>query len=186
MSKKISFIIPSLGRDTLSRSIDSLLKQKNPNWECIIIFDGVDPINFDDERIKTIKTEKIGGFTKNHGTSGLVRNFGLRICNTEWIGFLDDDDTIHENYVETLFEKYNDYDFIIWRMKYLDGRILPPTENNHLSYGNFGISFCYKNKFNDLFFDSNREGEDFDFVHKLKGITTNFIVAPEIFYNVRH
>ena len=42
------------------------------------------------------------------------------------------------------------------------------------------------NKFNDLFFDVNRDGEDFDFLMKLKNLTNNWVVAPEIYYNVRH
>jgi hypothetical protein len=57
---------------------------------------------------------------------------------------------------------------------------------NELVFSNVGISFCYKNKFENLFFDNNRDGEDFDFLMKLQSLTTNFIITPEIFYNVRH
>ena len=60
MSKnKITFIIPSLNRSSLRKSIQSLIDQTNPNWECIIIYDGIDGITFDDDRIKTIKIKKI-------------------------------------------------------------------------------------------------------------------------------
>ena len=52
---KITFIIPSVNRDTLTNSINSLLNQTNKNWKCIIIYDGVDGIKFKDKRIKTIK-----------------------------------------------------------------------------------------------------------------------------------
>ena len=55
MEEKITFIIPSLNRPTLGKTIDSLLNQTNPNWKCIIIYDGVDGEKFDDERITTIK-----------------------------------------------------------------------------------------------------------------------------------
>lgn len=41
METRITFIIPSINRETLSRTIDSLFKQSNPNWKAIIIFDGV-------------------------------------------------------------------------------------------------------------------------------------------------
>ena len=186
MENKITFIIPSLNRPTISRSVESLLNQTNPNWLCIIIYDGVDGIEFNDERIKCFKIEKTGRVSSfGGGESGLVRNFGIKESKTEWIGFLDDDDTLHQDYVKDLFEKYSEYDFVVWRMVYTDGKILPPP-NNDLSFGSVGISFCFKNKFENLLFDSNRNGEDYDMVTKLKSLTSNFIVTPEVYYNIRH
>jgi glycosyltransferase involved in cell wall biosynthesis len=38
----ITFVIPSINRETLKRSIDSLMKQSSHNWRAIIIYDGVD------------------------------------------------------------------------------------------------------------------------------------------------
>jgi glycosyltransferase involved in cell wall biosynthesis len=184
MEKKITFIIPSINRPSIINAVNSLLNQTNPNWECIIIYDGVDGFKFDDVRIKTVITEKIGGSSSFHGISGLVRNVGLNMVNTDWIGFLDDDDTLDSNYVHTLFTKYNDYDFIIWKMKYTNGLILP--RGNSIEFGDVGISYCYKNKFENLRFDKNRDGEDFDFLIKLKSLTNNFIIAPEVYYNIRH
>jgi len=185
-SNKITFIIPSLNRPTLERSINSLLNQTNPNWECIIIYDGVDGKLFEDDRIKIIKTNKTGMFGNFHGQSGLVRNHGLNECTTEWIGFLDDDDTIHENYVDTLFKKYSNYDFVIWRMVDLSGRIIPSIWNNNISFGEVGISFCYKNKFDNLLFDNNRDGEDYDMILKLKSMSDNYIITPEVYYKINH
>lgn len=182
----ITFIIPSLNRTTLSRTIDSLLKQTNPNWNAIVVFDGVDGVEFNDKRIKTYKIEKLGGFSPHHGMAGLVRNYGIIKCDTEWIGFLDDDDTIHSDYVKILFEKYSTYDFVVWRMKSQNGLIIPRLTNNNLIFGNVGISFCFKNKFKNLLFDNNRDGEDFDFIIKLKSLTNNWVVTPEIYYNINH
>ena len=181
---KITFIIPSINRDTLGRSIDSLIRQTNPNWECIIIFDGVDGIEFDDERIKIIRSEKLGGNSPYHGISGLVRNVGLDLVDTGWIGFLDDDDSLEPEYVETLFSKYTDYDFVIFRMIWENGRVFPSGES--LFFGNVGISFCYKNKFEGLRFGINDDGEDFKFVEKLTNLSKNYIITPEILYRVNH
>jgi glycosyltransferase involved in cell wall biosynthesis len=181
---KITFIIPSINRGTLMRSVDSLINQTNPNWECIIIYDGVDGIEFEDERIKIIRSNKLGGSSPYHGISGLVRNVGLEIADTEWIGFLDDDDTLELTYVDTLFEKYKDYDFVIWRMIYPNGNILPKT--NSIVFGNVGISYCYKNIFNNLRFDSNRDGEDFDFLLKLQSLTKNYAFSSEVLYKINH
>ena len=182
----ITFVIPSLSRPTLQRTVDSLLKQTNPNWECIIIYDGVDGPNFDDVRISTHRISKTGNNTKPMGESGLVRNFGIEKCDTEWIGFLDDDDTIHPEYVKTLFEKYLDYDLVVWRMKNPYGLVIPRWERNELVINNVGISFCYKNKFDGILFDKNINGEDFYFVEKLLNKTKNYVITDEVFYFIRH
>jgi len=184
MDQKITFIVPSLNRPSLHNSIKSLLLQTNPNWECIIIYDGVDGFNFDDPRIKTIQIDKIGGKSNAHGMSGLVRNEGLKNVKSEWIGFLDDDDTLDSNYVKILFDKYSSYDIIVWRMIDTKMNILP--KQKEIKFGNVGISFCYKNKFNELLFDSNRDGEDFDFLKKLSNLSSNYIFADEITYKINH
>ena len=186
MEPIITFIIPSLNRFTIVRTIDSLKYQTNPNWKCIVIYDGVDGPNFNDDRITILKIKKTGLVGPKNGQSGLVRNEGLKLVNTEWIGFLDDDDSIHPDYVKTLYNNYNDYDFIVWRMKYQNGLIFPELDRNDLTFARVGISFCYKNIFKDLFFDNNRDGEDFDFLKKLESLTNNWIITPEVYYNVRH
>lgn len=186
MENIITFIIPSLNRSTITRTVDSLLNQTNPNWNAIILYDGVVGTVFDDERIKTLDIPKTGLVGPANGQSGLVRNVGIKMVKTEWIGFLDDDDTIDVNYVSTLSEKYLKNDFVVWRMKYQNGLVLPPQQLNDLYFGAVGISFCYKNKFDNLLFDNNRDGEDFDFLSKLKKLTSNWVITPEVYYNVRH
>lgn len=186
MKNKITFIIPSVNRPTISRSVESLINQTNPNWEALIIYDGVDGQKFDDKRVTTIQITKSGLFGPHNGQSGMVRNYGIEMAESNWIGFLDDDDSLHPNYVETLFKQYYNLDFVVWRMIYGNGIVLPPITSNDLVFGQVGISFCYKNKFKNLLFDNNRNGEDFDFLMKLKNLTSNWVVAPEIYYKVRH
>ena len=120
----ITFIIPSINRPTIDNTIQSLLNQTNPKWECFILYDGVEGKNFDDPRIKIFNLNKLGKKGERHGNAGLVRNEGIKMCKTEWIGFLDDDDTIHEDYVKTLFEKYTSYDFVVWRKNYQGSRVI--------------------------------------------------------------
>jgi len=182
----ITFIIPSINRESLKRAINSLINQTNNNWRAIIIYDGVDVTEFDDDRVIIKKIKKLGDNSPTHGISGLVRNEGIKLVKTEWIGFLDDDDSLHKDYVKTLFEKYSDKDFVIWRMTYKNGLIIPRLTNDNLVFGNVGISFCYKNKFSNLLFDSNRDGEDYDFLKKLTNLSSNYIITSEVYYNVNH
>jgi glycosyltransferase involved in cell wall biosynthesis len=187
IENNITFIIPSLNRPTLKRTIESLVQQSVPNWKAIVVYDGVDGESFDDDRVKTIKIEKTGLIGPNNGQSGLVRNEGIKLVDTEWIGFLDDDDSIDKNYVKILFEKYNKYDFVVWRMAYENGLVLPPFHLNELKFATVGISFCYKKTiFKELFFSQNRDGEDFDFLTELKKQSNKFVITPEVMYNVRH
>lgn len=185
-SPLITFIIPTIGRPTIDRSVNSIISQTNPNWRCYVIFDGIPKRDFDDPRVTSLSIDKKGRVGPNNGQSGLVRNVGIKMSDTEWVGFLDDDDTIHSDYVKTLSEKYQNKDFVIWRMKYINGLVLPMVGNNEIRFGQVGISFCFKNKFENLIFDSNRDGEDFDLIVKLRSLTDNYVVAPEIYYNVRH
>jgi glycosyltransferase involved in cell wall biosynthesis len=182
----ITFIIPSINRPTIDNTVQSLLNQTNPNWECFVLYDGVDGKEFDDPRIRTFRLEKLGKKGERHGNAGMVRNVGIEMCKTEWIGFLDDDDTIHEDYVKLLFEKYLEYDFVVWRMKTTDGKIFPELTRNNLIKNRVGISISFKSNIPNIFFDNNDDGEDFEFVDKLQNTTNNFIITPEIFYNIRH
>jgi glycosyltransferase involved in cell wall biosynthesis len=182
----ITFIVPSIDRPTIDNTIQSLLNQTNPNWECFVLYDGVEGRQFTDPRIKTFNLSKIGKKGKKHGNAGLVRNEGIKMCQTEWIGFLDDDDTIHEDYVKTLVEKYLQYDFVVWRMKTTDGKIFPELSRNNLIRNRVGISISFKGTIPNILFDTNDDGEDFEFVDKLQNTTTNFIITPEIYYNIRH
>lgn len=95
----ITFVIPTIGRDTLQNAIQSIENQTDDNWKIIIIFDGVkSTINITNPKIQILEIEKIG---KDRNSAGNVRNYGMNYVDTDWIAFLDDDDTIAEDYVET-------------------------------------------------------------------------------------
>ena len=85
MEPFITFIIPSLNRPTITRTVDSLLNQTNPNWNAIILYDGVVGSVFDDERIKTLDIPKTGLVGPANGQSGLVRNVGIKMVKTDLI-----------------------------------------------------------------------------------------------------
>lgn len=179
----ITIIIPTVNRPTLELSVNSLINQTNPNWNALILFDGIKKRNFKDKRIKTLSIPKVGRFGLRHGNAGLVRNVGISKVKTEWIGFLDDDDTLTPDYVELLLNKYKDYDLVVFRMKWHTGRIIPNPLNNDIVLNDVGISFAYKSKYKNEFINS--DGEDFDFLDRLKTKVKNYIVAEEVTYSVR-
>ena len=81
----ITFIIPTKGRSTLDRTLNSLLAQSDSDWKAKVVIDGVNISKkiheyAKDSRISfTTISNPIG--TANH--AGLTRNFGIKEAATE-------------------------------------------------------------------------------------------------------
>jgi len=196
----VTFVIPSLNRPTLNKSVMSIIAQTNPNWKCVVVYDEIDGQKFNDERITTIianvNMKKCSCYTNtpimvyqqclancnDNGRAGYVRNEGIKIADTEWIAFLDDDDTLHPEYVETLLNKYKESDCVIFKMQMPNKKIIPT--HPEISRANVGISFAYKRNLN-LLFDAKTNAEDFIFLNKLQQFTGKITFANEILYYVR-
>ena len=86
---------------TINKAIDSVCSQSLTDWQLIIVDHAStdDTCNiilaYDDNRIKLIK------HTENFG-AGLARRSGIEHIKGEWMTFLDSDDYISEEYLETL------------------------------------------------------------------------------------
>jgi len=184
---KITFIIPTIGRSTLQDSINSLLNQTNSNWKAIIVFDGIDPnLTIDDARITTIKSEKLG---ININSAGNVRNYGINLADTEWVAFLDDDDTIKNTYVEIFYNEllFGNNDIIIFRMKgWVHSEILPSPESTDFYMNAVGISFAAKKAIFDsgtIFIPSS--AEDYYFLDDCRSKGYKIMISPYLLYFVR-
>ena len=194
----ITFIIPTIGRESLKNAIKSLTELKNPDWKALIIFDRIKQ-NIDtyiytnysnDERI--IIYESIIENTNNF--AGTVRNIGLEYCkkiNSEWIGFLDDDDYLSNDYICKLKEEINinkNMEICIFRMGYENGAILPFKSDKNIIRNKVGISFCLK-KFiieNDLEIKfKNTPYEDFIFLKELQTKKYKIVISSYVTYFVR-
>jgi hypothetical protein len=181
----VTFIIPTIGRPTLEKTIRSLQQQTCINWLAIIIFDNVIPaIENNDPRILFIICNKLGE-ESNH--AGRVRNYGMNFVKTQWIAFLDDDDSLSPNYVEKFHEEILNYstDVIIFRMHF-DNNILPDLDTNDFYKGKVGISFAIKKKIVDSdFIFSPSEYEDYNYLSLLKSNNYTIMISPYVVYFVR-
>ena len=184
---KITFIIPTIGRDTLSNTIKSLEEQTNQNWNAIIIFDGIKKnIINNNDKIKIIEIEKSG---KDINSAGNVRNKGMDYVSTEYIAFVDDDDTLANNYVETFYNEINEYPFIdviifrMYRSTYND--ILPELKTDNFYNSRVGISFIMKKYLFDngiKFIPSHIE--DFNLLDLIRRKNYKIMISPYIRYFV--
>jgi glycosyltransferase involved in cell wall biosynthesis len=194
----IGFVIPSIGRSTIKYSIQSLLDQTIQDWKCVVGFDGKCENDIDkslitmDDRIKYVYFSEKMGASAHHGNAGLVRNSIINHLDddTEWIGFLDDDDTLSKFYIEILeLEKIKyKFDCCVFRMRYDkdNQRVIPPFEMNHLQQNYVGISFCVNKKFiekNNIKF-TNDNAEDFKFLKEIYDRGGKIHISSHVTYNV--
>jgi glycosyltransferase involved in cell wall biosynthesis len=189
----ITFVIPSIGRATLNRALNSLINQTEKNWKCIVGFDGIkeNELNFQlikDERIKYLFLDKSGYLNPHgHGQAGQVRNKIIKEANTEWIAFLDDDDTLNMNYVSLFNEELQNqkFDCCLFRM-FLNNQVMPPLNLNHIVQNRVGISFCVKKEFieNKQIKFENNDTEDFYYLNNIQNNGGNIYISNYITYNV--
>ena len=110
---KVSIIVPVYNvSNYLNSCIDSILAQSYQDFELILVNDGstddsgiiCDEYQSKDCRVKVFHTS-------NHGVSH-ARNSGLRNASGEYITFIDSDDYIDANYLESYLQ-YKKYDCVI-------------------------------------------------------------------------
>jgi glycosyltransferase involved in cell wall biosynthesis len=88
--KKVSVIIPTYNREsTLSRAIDSVLKQTYRNFEVIVVDDGSTD---NTSRVIEKYKDRIRYYSKLHSGVSAARNLGLEKSEGTWVSFLDSDD----------------------------------------------------------------------------------------------
>jgi hypothetical protein len=188
----ITFIIPTIGRESLIDSLNSLLNQDDNNWKAFVIFDNVE-INYliDDNRIEYLKTSKLGD-NNIKNKAGMVRNYGLKYINdnnieTEWIGFLDDDDILSSDYISKLKEEtlLNNIEVCIFRMCYSNGYILPSISDKNIIRGKVGISFAIKKYISNNNLFENNPFEDYFYLQKLKILKYRILISSFVTYFVR-
>ena len=106
----VSIVVPVYNVEKyLMRCYDSIVSQTYENWEVIFVDDGstddsgkmCDEIAKKDKRIKVVHK-------KNEGL-GLARNHGVRLCNGEYIFFVDSDDYIEKDAIESLLKIAAEY-----------------------------------------------------------------------------
>lgn len=112
--RKVSIIVPVYNAENyLELSINSVLSQSYLYWELILVNDGstdrsasiCDKYALNDYRISVYHTA-------NHGVTA-ARKFGADCATGEWICFLDADDILPRNSLQTMVEKSGDCDVVV-------------------------------------------------------------------------
>ena len=208
----ITFIIPSLGRDSLKDSIQSLYELSDPSWNAVIIFDGIKSnLEFVDlEKIKIIESDKIGhaGLLRNIGMNYIRSQEGLPRCGSggirsdegtndsilntnqpEWFGFLDDDDYLSSDYIDKLKLEFQNSkeqaNAIIFRMGYPNKTIIPSKNSKQIIKCNVGISFAIQSNIAKINQFNPGLFEDYIFLKMLESKKYCIMISSYVCYFVR-
>ena len=168
---KISVIIPAYNAAKyIKRCIVSLLEQTYKNIEIIVVNDGSD-----DNTLEMAKQYNIIVLDKENGGVSSARNSGLNKATGDYICFVDADDYVEKNYIESVVNILNEnsYDIVETPLLFeasFKNRIAYYTEykiegekkstnfnqeyfNNELRYV-IGV-FYKKEVINNIYFDEN-------------------------------
>ena len=116
-----------------------------------------------------------------------VRNYALQFVKSSWIAFLDDDDTISNDYVEYFFKQKNifNFDLFIYRMINQDLKIFPSLLSKDLIPCDVGISFIAKKDILNKIKFENSHCEDYDFLNLVKKNNYLILISNTIKYFVK-
>lgn len=165
-----TFIIPSCGRTTLQRAIDSA---------------------------EATGASVLYKYDEDCEGASAVRNELIQAARTPWVSFLDDDDTVTEDYAERLkeeLERHPDADLIVFREYFIQEKMGDdnPYPDHYIwqvpvvHWGQIGISFSVKKQvaIDNPFIEE--PNEDFHFVRRIEEAGYKIVFSPYIVYRARH
>lgn len=106
---KLSIIIPYYDRPKYIKRLLEVLEPQLTNETELIIVDDCSPISLDYPCIR---------LNENSGGASIPRNVGLDKAKGKYIAFIDSDDSVSDDYIETILNKTKeewDYCFISWK-----------------------------------------------------------------------
>lgn len=99
----VSLVIPVYnGADSLEKCLQSIEKQTYPYWEVVVVDDGSQDHSVAIMEQWAKKDSRIRYFHKENQGVSATRNYGISQASGSYLMFVDCDDTMAENYVETM------------------------------------------------------------------------------------
>jgi glycosyltransferase involved in cell wall biosynthesis len=128
-----SIVIPTYNRALLiQQGIHSVLEQSFSDYEIIVVDDG--STDNTESIVKEIASSRLFYFKKANNERGAARNFGMGKANGKYIVFMDSDDRMMNNHLETLYAHLNQHQEDFIATKYLffnaNGQITPKDVRN--------------------------------------------------------
>lgn len=175
----LSIIIPTYNlNEYADRLLDVLDKQINDKVEVILVDDGSDiPYSSKYDWVKIIR------LPTNSGGASKPRNIGLDNAKGEYVAFIDSDDLISEDYIETILPKLKtDIIFLSWRSQVHNVVVInkPPKWNCSV-----WCRIYRREKINTRFDENLKIAEDWKFNQEFKYESYTHISKQIYYYNIR-
>lgn len=200
-SASVACVVPTYRRpDRVGSAVQSILNQTYRDLIVIVVDDGggLPPLP-DDPRVFGVS------LSKNFGIAGVVRNVGIRLTRSEFIAFLDDDNTWHPNHLQLCVDALTTGQDLVYTA--IARRTASGRELDVVS-----APFDRKTLINDAYVDTSAivvkrsdgvrfsrlprgrdtlPGEDWEFVYRLSRrakvlhipvVTVDYLINPESFY----
>ncbi|WP_413307844.1 glycosyltransferase [Bacillus sp. 1P10SD] len=101
---KISIVVPIYNVERyLPACLDTILEQPFSDFELILVNDGSTDNCLDICNEYSLKDDRINVVNKKNGGLSSARNAGIEVSTGKYIVFIDPDDQICENYLESLY-----------------------------------------------------------------------------------
>lgn len=160
----ITVLIPTVGRSTLQRAVNSVLAQTVP---CDL------RVAYDADRLGP----------------GPMLNRMIEGVSSRWTAGLADDDSLEPRFAELVAQQPQDVDMLVFQMRYANGSVLPATTDPAaLHYGGVGASYVVKTEMARTVGWINEPypaAEDWPMVSAVRDRGT-VLVVPEVVVRVRH
>ena len=111
----VTIVVPVYNTEKyVGECLDSLLCQTYENIRIVCVDDGSKDNSFEVVHNYELKDERVSYYRKENGGAASARNFGIEIFlkddGSEYITFVDSDDTVENDFVETLYTALKEYD----------------------------------------------------------------------------
>lgn len=111
---KLSIIIPIYNAEnTLARCLESILNQSFSDYELLLVNDGSTDSSLNICRQYSEDDLRIRILDKANGGVSSARNLGLDHAQSEWVLFVDADDYLLDNSLQSFLEEPNNVDLIV-------------------------------------------------------------------------
>lgn len=100
---RLTFIIPAYNAEqTIERTLRSLADQTCPGWQAIVVDDGSTDATREIAALWAARDARFRVLPQDHKGVSAARNLGVSAASSEYLTFLDADDTVHPQYVRRM------------------------------------------------------------------------------------
>lgn len=194
--KKVTLIVPVYNSEKyIGKCLDSILNQTYTNFEILVVNDGSkDNSQKVIEEYQNKYPDKIIAINQENKGVSKTRNESIKKANGDYIMFIDNDDFLDSDYIETFVTEAEkgDYDVVLggYRRQNENGKIIKEMKLKETEWAKLMImapwAKIYKKQYlidNNIEFLSVNLGEDIYFNLKAMLISDKIKIIPYIGYN---